>query len=107
MRIAISSPDRGRRHVRAVMLAALLLAGCAHTEVQHMANGQHFLTATAPSGGFYGSHEEAVERANDFCGKHRQAAVIDGFYDKSQPGPLGEHSSSVIFRCAAPTMLHF
>lgn len=84
-----------------------LLAGCTHAPVQDMSNGQHSLSATAPSGGFDGSREEAIEAANDFCQRSGQQAVIDGFYDKSALGPLGEHTSSIIFRCAPPHTLHF
>lgn len=92
-----------------VPAAILLLAGCAHghLQVQDMGNGQHSLTATAPSGGFSGSHEEAVERANEFCARTGQQPAIDGFYDKPELGPLGEHTSSIIFRCVAPRTLHF
>jgi hypothetical protein len=84
-----------------------LLAGCTHVQVQDMGNGQHSLSATAPSGGFDGSREEAIEEANDFCHKSGQQAVIDGFFDKSALGPLGEHTSSIIFRCGAPHVLRF
>ena len=92
-----------------VPAAVLLLAGCAHgrPQVQEMGNGQHSLTATASSGGFSGSREEAVERANDFCARTGQQPAIDGFYDKPELGPLGEHTSSIIFRCVAPRTLHF
>jgi hypothetical protein len=84
-----------------------LLAGCTQQPVQHMGNGQHSLSATAPSGGFDGSREAAIEAANDFCNKSGQQPVIDGFYDKSALGPLGEHTSSIIFRCGPPHTLHF
>jgi len=85
-----------------VMLAAavLLLASCAHVAVQDIGHGQHSLTASAPSGGYDGSREEAIEEANEYCAKAAQNAVIDGFFDKSALGPNGEHSSSIIFRCA-------
>jgi len=72
-----------------------------------MGNGQHSLTATAPSGGFDGSREEAIEQANDFCRRSGQQAIIAGFYDKSALGPLGEHTSSIIFRCGPPHTLRF
>lgn len=71
-------------------------------DVLDLGQGRHSLNATSPSGGFYGSHEGAVELANEFCGKSHQPAVIDGFYDKSEIGPKGEHTSSIFFRCAAP-----
>jgi hypothetical protein len=79
---------------------SFLLAACAHTNVLDLGNGRHSLDATAPSGGFYGSHESAVELANDFCGKSGQQPVIDGFYDKAELGPSGQHTSSIFFRCA-------
>jgi len=95
--------------MRAVLAAVVVLvAGCTHhPQVQEMGNGQHSLTATAPSGGFDGSREEAIEEANDFCHRSGQQPVIDGFYDKSALGPLGEHTSSIIFRCGPPHTLHF
>jgi hypothetical protein len=90
-----------------VMLSAMALGGCAQPAVQDMRNGQHSLTATAPSGGFSGSHEEAIERANDYCARSGQQAVLDGFYDKPQLGPAGEHTTSLIFSCTARPKLQF
>jgi hypothetical protein len=91
----------------AAVVASLAVAGCEHTHVTDMGGGQHSLTAVAPSGGYDGSHEEAIQEANDYCGKSRQQAVIDGFYDKPELGPHGEHTSSIIFKCAAPKTLKF
>jgi hypothetical protein len=91
----------------AILFGVLLLSGCAHLDVADMGNGQHALTAVSSSGGYAGSHEEAVERANEYCGKSRQTALIEGFDDKPGVGPLGEHTSSVVFTCAAPRKLHF
>ena len=91
----------------AAVLTLLAVAGCAHTHVADMGSGQHSLTAVAPSGGYDGSHEEAIEQANDYCHKSRQQAVIDGFYDKPELGPHGEHTSSIIFECATPRTLKF
>jgi len=90
-----------------ILCSMLLLAACAHLDVLDMGNGRHSLTAVSPSGGYAGSHEEAVERANEFCGRSRQGAVIEGFEDKPGVGPLGEHTSSIVFSCAAPKELHF
>ena len=91
----------------AVPVALLAVGGCGHAPVADMGSGQHSLTAVAPTGGYDGSHEEAIEEANDYCGKSRQQAVIDGFYDKPDLGPHGEHTSSIIFKCAAPKTLKF
>jgi hypothetical protein len=88
---------------RIAWAAALLLSGCAHPlPVADMGAGQHSLTATSSSGGYYGSREEAVEEANDYCGRSGQRAVTAGFYDKAEIGPHGEHTTSIIFTCAAP-----
>ena len=95
---------------RLVPLACAALAavsGCAHTNVQDLGQGRYSLTATAPSGGVYGSREAAVENANEFCRPQGKAAVTDGFYDKSALGPHGEHTTSILFRCAATEPLHF
>lgn len=89
------------------LLGMVALLGCAQPQVQDMSNGQHSLTATAPSGGYSGSREEAIERANEYCARSGQQAVIDGFYDKPQLGAAGEHSSSLIFSCAAQRKLQF
>ncbi len=91
----------------AILGAVFLLAACAHVQVQDMGNGRHSLTAVSPSGGFAGSHEEAVERANDYCGRSRQRAVIESFDDRPGVGPNGEHTSSLVFTCAPPAALHF
>jgi hypothetical protein len=94
--------------MRAAFLGTIaLLAGCAHTAVQAMSNGQHSLTATADSGGVAGSHEEAVEQANEYCARSGQQAVIGAFYDKAELGAGGEHTSTIIFSCAAPRALRF
>lgn len=90
-----------------VGLTTVALWACAHGDVQEMGSGQHSLTAVSSSGGFSGSHEEAVERANEWCAKFGQQAVIGSFYDKAGVGPKGEHSSSIIFSCAAPKSLSF
>jgi hypothetical protein len=94
--------------MRAALAAIVaLLVGCTHVAVQDMGNGQHSLSATAPSGGFDGSREEAIEQANEFCRSSGQQPIIDGFYDKSAVGAGGEHTSSIIFRCGPPHTLHF
>jgi hypothetical protein len=92
----------------ASLIGLLLLSACAtHADVQDVGNGRHSLVAVSPSGGYSGSHEEAVELANDYCSRVRQTAVIEAFDDKPGVGPAGEHTSSVVFSCAAPEALHF
>jgi hypothetical protein len=89
------------------LLGMAALLGCAQPQVQDMRNGQHSLSATAPSGGYSGSREAAIERANDYCARSGQQAVIAGFYDKPQLGAAGEHTSSLIFSCAPQRKLQF
>jgi hypothetical protein len=89
------------------VVGVMVVAGCQHTQVTDMGSGEHSLTAVAPSGGYDGSHEEGIEEANDYCHRNRQQAVIDGFFDKPELGPHGEHASSIIFKCAEPRTLKF
>jgi hypothetical protein len=91
-----------------ILIALALLAACAtHVNVQDAGNGRHSLVAVSPSGGYDGSHEEGVELANDYCSRLRQTAVIERFDDKPGVGPEGEHTSNVVFSCAAAKALHF
>lgn len=91
------------------MAVLAALCGCAHSPVpvQDMGNGQHSLTATSESGGLEGSRELAVERANAYCERSGQQPVIASFYDHGTVGTQGEHTSTIIFSCAAPRVLHF
>ena len=90
------------------LIVLLLLAACAtHGTVQELGNGRHSLVAVSSSGGYQGSHEEGIELANDYCSRLRLSAVIEGFDDKPGVGPAGEHTSGVVFTCAAPKALHF
>lgn len=87
----------------------VVVCGCAHSPepVQDMGNGQHSLTASSESGGVEGSRESAVERANAYCGRRGQQPVIASFYDHGAVGAQGQHTSTIIFSCAAPRVLHF
>jgi hypothetical protein len=89
------------------LAASILLTACSHVNVTDRSNGEHLVTGTASSGGYTGSREEAIEQANDFCHRSRQQPVIASFDDKPELGPKGEHTSSVVFTCAAPQVLHF
>jgi hypothetical protein len=96
--------------MRLAALAVLTsLCGCAHpaVQVEDMSNGQHSLTATSESGGVEGSREAAVERANAYCDRNGQQPVIASFYDHGPVGAQGQHTSTIIFSCAAPRVLHF
>jgi hypothetical protein len=91
----------------AFAVAVSLMLGCAHVVVHDRDDGRHALTAVASSGGYSGSHEEAIEEANDFCAHARHTAVIERFEDSPVIGPQGEHTSSAVFSCAAPPVLRF
>src|SRR4029077_3650479 len=98
------------RAIRVLALAVFaLVGGCAHPalQVQDMSNGQHSLSATSASGGLEGGREAAVERANAYCERNGQQPVIASFYDRSTVGAQGQHTSTIIFSCAAPRALHF
>jgi hypothetical protein len=88
-------------------LALLLVGACEHLKVEEIGGGHYTLTAVSPSGGYNGSHEEAVEQANEYCERSHQTAVIEGFNDKPDLGLAGEHTSVVTFSCGAPQPLHF
>ena len=89
------------------LAVAVLLSACTHLDVQEMGNGQLSLRAVAPSGGYYGAHEAAVEQADAYCSRHGRQAEIDSFYDHGAIGPEGEHESSVIFNCTTRRPLQF
>src|ERR1700741_2256361 len=90
----------GKRMTSVVTVAVALMLGCAHVAVRDLGVGRHALTAVAPSGAYAGSHGEAVEEANEFCGRSRQTAVIERFEDSPTLGPLGEHTGTAVFACA-------
>lgn len=96
-----------KRARRSLVILTLALGGCSHLLVDDLGGGRHALTATSPSGGYSGSHEEAIEQAGRFCRKSRQATVIDHFEDAAEVGPRGEHTSRMVFACAPPMVLHF
>jgi hypothetical protein len=89
------------------LTAVVLLCACGHMRVTDLGDGRHSLTASSPTGGYSGSHEEVLESANDFCRKSHQAVVIDHFDDAPEVGPYGEHTSNLVFKCAAPLVLNF
>lgn len=93
--------------MKTAMLASLLpLVGCAHTShVQDLGNGLHSVTASANWGGYTGSREETIARANDFCANSKQTVAIEGFEDKPGVSAKGEQTSTLSFKCAARPVL--
>ena len=91
----------------ATLAASLLLASCAHHDVQDAGNGMHSVTDSASWGGYTGSHEENIEQANSFCRKSGQQAVIESFEDKPGVGPKGQQTSTMVFGCGAPPTLQY
>jgi|GEM_PF-1890450 len=91
----------------AILMSALLLGGCAHTNhVQDLGNGMHAVTASANWGGYTGSREETIAQANEFCGKSHQTAAIESFDDKPGVTAKGEQTSTLNFTCTARPVLH-
>jgi hypothetical protein len=91
----------------ASLTVVLLLVACAHLQVQDLGSGRHSLVAVSTSGGYYGSHEEAVELANDYCARYHQTAVVESFDDEPGVGLQGEHTSRLTFTCAERKTLQF
>jgi hypothetical protein len=87
--------------VLAACAVAPLLIGCTHVRVVDLGDGRYALTVATASEGYAGSHEQAVEEANDYCARSGQGAVIESFDDKPAAGLEGQHASSVTFRCTA------
>jgi hypothetical protein len=88
--------------MRAVTLCGILaLLGCSHVPVQELGDGRYSLTVVTASEGYAGSHEQAVEEADDYCARSHQSAVVESFDDNPAAGLEGKHASSVTFRCAA------
>lgn len=83
----------------AASLALLLLAGCSDLKVDDLADGRHALTSTSPSGDYYGSREEAVDRANEYCHRYKQTAVIERFEDEPVTGLQSGRTTRVVFTC--------
>jgi hypothetical protein len=86
---------------------AILAAACTPVLVENLGDGRHSLTVVAPSGGYSGSHEEAIEQANAYCARSHETAVIGSFLDQPGVGPRGEHTSRILFTCATPAVLQF
>jgi hypothetical protein len=88
--------------MRAVTLCGIAtLVGCSHVPVQELGDGRYSLTVVTASEGYAGSHEQAVEEADDYCARSRQGVVVESFDDKPASGLEGKHTTSVTFRCAA------
>jgi hypothetical protein len=90
----------------AILASVLLFAGCADTShVQDSGNGMHSVTASANWGGYTGSREETIAKANDFCAKSGQMPAIESFEDKPGVSAKGEQTSTLTFTCTARPVL--
>jgi hypothetical protein len=79
--------------------ALLLLSACAYVPIQDLADGGHSLTATAKSGGYAVSREQALEDANDYCARSRKRALVQSYDDLPAAGLDAPHSSRLNFAC--------
>jgi hypothetical protein len=83
-----------------MLCGILALLGCSHLRVQELGDGRYSLTVATPSAGSAGSHEQAVDEADEYCARSSQSAVVESFDD--QPAGLeGQHATRVIFTCTA------
>jgi hypothetical protein len=90
--------------MRAVTLCGIVaLVGCGHVPVQELGDGRYSLTVVTASEGYAGSHEQAVEEADDYCARSRQSVAVESLDDKPAAGLEGKHATSVIFTCTAPS----
>jgi hypothetical protein len=85
-----------------ILASTLVLAGCAHTShVENLGNGTHSVMASAN----WGSREETIAQANDFCGTSGQMAALESFEDHPRVTPKGEQTSTLNFTCIARPVL--
>jgi hypothetical protein len=83
------------------LCGVLALIGCSHVHVQELGDGRYSLTVVTPSAGYAGSHEQAVDQADEYCARSSQSAVVESFDDKPTAGLEGQHATRVIFTCTA------
>ena len=91
---------RALKHKRiadAVLAVLFTLAGCASEAVVDMGAGNYTVTGYSMRG-LAAARQEAVELANEHCGKMKRKTVVQSFQDTMQ----GSYISSIIFSCAAP-----
>jgi hypothetical protein len=84
--------------VKLARFAALAaLTACASEAVTDIGGGSYTVTGSSARGVAV-AREEAVELANEYCGKTGQKAVVQTFSDMP-PQPLVKPTSSITFRC--------
>jgi hypothetical protein len=80
-----------------LVIALLGVAGCASTAVLDIGNGAYSLTVHSQRS-LDSSREEAVDDANEACGKQQKHAVITSFED-IPPQAWSGYTTSVTFTC--------
>jgi hypothetical protein len=81
------------------LIALALLAGCAYVPIQDLPDGSHAVIATAKSGGYTVSRDQALEDANDYCARERKRALVESYDDLPAAGLDAPHSSRLNFSC--------
>jgi hypothetical protein len=81
------------------VLGLTVLGGCAYVPIQDHPDGSHSLIATAKSGGYTVSRDQALEDANDYCARSRKRALVESYDDLPAAGLDAPHSSRLNFSC--------
>ena len=84
-----------------------LLGACAHVGIQEVGHGQCSVSGISSSGGYHGSREEAIESANEYCGRFGKAGRSMAFSDEADVDAHGERMSSVTFHRVPSQPLEF
>jgi hypothetical protein len=85
---------------RGIAVAALASAGCSSARIQDLPDGRHSVLATASSGGYTISRQQAMQDASDYCERARQHLDVQSFDDLPASGLDGPHSSRLFFTCS-------
>ncbi len=87
--------------MRYLLLTLLLLSACSGQPVADVSHGRHSLTASSTHG-VLAARDRAEKLANRYCARTGQAAVVEGFDDKTLGGAIGDPTTSVVFTCGTP-----
>jgi hypothetical protein len=85
---------------RGIGVLALALAACSSARIRDLPDGRHTVIATASSGGYTVSRQQAMQDASDYCERSRQHLDVQSFDDLPASGLEGPHSSRLFFTCS-------
>ncbi len=87
--------------MRYLLICLSLLSACSGQPVTDAGPGRHSLTASSTHG-LLAARDRAEKLANAYCARTGQAAVVEGFDDKTLGGAVGDPTTSILFRCGTP-----